>query len=101
PTPPPTSTLFPYTTLFRSPWPLHARRRGVDQWPADAAVPPTRHAWLGLSLHSPGPDRHGGDVEPARYAGRGGRQARCAGASSWADRKSTRLNSSHSQISYA
>src|SRR2546427_11583915 len=55
---PPRSTLFPYTTLFRSP------HRGVG--------------------------RRGGAVRarPSRGGGDG-------------DRKSTRLNSSHSQISYA
>src|SRR2546430_8019182 len=68
---PPRSTLFPYTTLFRSrparascrarcrPPPCHPREQRADRVGADAA------------------------------AGQG------------ADRKSTRLNSSHSQISYA
>src|SRR2546430_13303906 len=56
---PPRSTLFPYTTLFRS------RRSGAA-------------------------------------TGDGGRSGRAAGARHLArDRKSTRLNSSHSQISYA
>src|SRR2546430_3147693 len=55
---PPRSTLFPYTTLFRS-----------------RISPATRAARL-----APPPSRHGA----ARL-----------------DRKSTRLNSSHSQISYA
>src|SRR5688572_32626005 len=59
---PPRSTLFPYTTLFRSPGPPVAWRVGA-----------------------PG---HGGP--------RGG-VVRVVDA----DRKSTRLNSSHSQISYA
>src|SRR5205085_3776282 len=56
---PPRSTLFPYTTLFRS-----RLGRGVGSGQARGRV------WA-----------------PARPAG--------------ADRKSTRLNSSHSQISYA
>src|SRR2546430_12561167 len=61
---PPRSTLFPYTTLFRS-----RRRRAFSAWPRLVrAVPP-----------------------------RGRRTRR--GPSG--DRKSTRLNSSHSQISYA
>src|SRR2546430_5603443 len=57
---PPRSTLFPYTTLFRS---TAAFRDGVVEFPADV----------------------------------------CAGRQIFdgADRKSTRLNSSHSQISYA
>src|SRR5688572_31967320 len=62
---PPRSTLFPYTTLFRSrgrrPAPAARRRR---------PVPPARRRRLG-------------------------------GARGPRDRKSTRLNSSHSQISYA
>ena len=49
--------------------------------PADAAVPPARHARLGLSLDPPGADRHGSDVRPARHAGRSGRPARCASRS--------------------
>src|SRR2546427_4230593 len=60
---PPRSTLFPYTTLFRS-----DRSRG------GAAV--VRDLGRGLPLHG----RRGPGM---------------------ADRKSTRLNSSHSQISYA
>src|SRR5256886_5956034 len=67
---PPRSTLFPYTTLFRSPHGDPDRRFG-----ADAAEPPRG------PVHEP---RH---EEP--------------GAHEHQDRKSTRLNSSHSQISYA
>src|SRR2546427_8756360 len=66
---PPRSTLFPYTTLFRS---LHEPARV-----ARAAVP----------LHR------------ARRGDELGR--RCRGQRGERDRKSTRLNSSHSQISYA
>src|SRR2546428_7450333 len=62
---PPRSTLFPYTTLFRSE-PRPGRREESD-----------------------GP----GDPEGAGHLGRRGRGAQ--------DRKSTRLNSSHDQISYA
>src|SRR2546430_7362492 len=64
---PPRSTLFPYTTLFRS--------AGV----ADGA---------GVRVVARGAEVHGDGA------------ARGAVASP-ADRKSTRLNSSHSQISYA
>src|SRR2546430_14766099 len=63
---PPRSTLFPYTTLFRSPCP---RRRAL----------PTRRS-------------RGGPRGPPTPAG---------GTTRASDRKSTRLNSSHSQISYA
>src|SRR2546430_7666265 len=67
---PPRSTLFPYTTLFRSPR-------------------PERHA-----THRQ--DRRGSQ-EPRRRLRRGRRPPLCRER----DRKSTRLNSSHSQISYA
>src|SRR2546430_13734011 len=71
---PPRSTLFPYTTLFRS-----ARRRlGRGH-----AVPPR-------SRSAPG-----GTPRPATHVVRGRASVRTQ------DRKSTRLNSSHSQISYA
>src|SRR5689334_24080245 len=66
---PPRSTLFPYTTLFRSP-------EAVGDRDAEGSE-------LGAGV--PGPLVHAAD------AGRGIR----------ADRKSTRLNSSHSSISYA
>src|SRR2546421_5452604 len=75
---PPRSTLFPYTTLFRS-----RVRRAV---PAGGA-PGLRHR------HEP--RRQG----PWRRRPRGGQHPR--GGRSRQDRKSTRLNSSHDQISYA
>src|SRR3712207_6867426 len=74
---PPRSTLFPYTTLFRSADPLGADRRGARvraggvPGRVDDAVPGRPDARIG-------------------GAGRAGR-----------DRKSTRLNSSHANISYA
>src|SRR3712207_7780968 len=72
---PPRSTLFPYTTLFRSP----ARTRGPGGgrgWPKPSAAS-TRDVGRGFS---PPPPREGGGSQ---------------------DRKSTRLNSSHANISYA
>src|SRR3989442_11015627 len=73
---PPRSTLFPYTTLFRSdPGGPRARR---DQVRAHGLRPPLR-------LHRDGPRR--------------GRLARVLELDR--DRKSTRLNSSHVRISYA
>src|SRR5688572_31767996 len=71
---PPRSTLFPYTTLFRSH--LQPRRR---RGPRGRAAP-----------------HRSGQPEPARDR----RRPRPLGTLSQ-DRKSTRLNSSHSQISYA
>src|SRR3712207_8694119 len=75
---PPRSTLFPYTTLFRSrvgivpahvpgPDPCRSTRRGASGLPS--------------SCHDRGQDRAIEAAEP--------------------DRKSTRLNSSHANISYA
>src|SRR3712207_7244181 len=76
---PPRSTLFPYTTLFRS--------------------------------HSHGPDEKRSDHRGEREIGHGGRTlAQAIGGAGEAprpesalvqDRKSTRLNSSHANISYA
>src|SRR3712207_4208251 len=76
---PPRSTLFPYTTLFRSP-----RTAGVAVTSTDAH-PPVRF----LSL-----DKKPMRLPPPSTA------ARLRGAVS-GDRKSTRLNSSHANISYA
>src|SRR5688572_31463466 len=74
--PPPRSTLFPYTTLFRSPRAdFHARDRGA--W---------KMSWRpAASPQTPVADRRS-PVEDSPHT---------------RDRKSTRLNSSHSQISYA
>src|SRR3712207_7666456 len=68
---PPRSTLFPYTTLFRS-------QQGSDR-EGDG-------------------QRSGGDDDAARHAHRARAPPR---AGPRADRKSTRLNSSHANISYA
>src|SRR3712207_7632774 len=82
---PPRSTLFPYTTLFRSP--------GQDLHEVDAAEVGERidvHALVGLELVA---------VHLADRADRdAAREQRLEPA---ADRKSTRLNSSHANISYA
>src|SRR3712207_8586230 len=77
---PPRSTLFPYTTLFRS---------GVEQRHAFPA--PVPRAWVGQPLGARGPEPGGHGLGP-----RVGLRLR-----SQQDRKSTRLNSSHANISYA
>src|SRR3712207_7899185 len=77
---PPRSTLFPYTTLFRSqPFPQR-----LDQWP--------RCVWQVCGGGVRSVSGAGGERPPAGRAvlGEGVR-----------DRKSTRLNSSHANISYA
>src|SRR3712207_7600394 len=89
---PPRSTLFPYTTLFRSPEKGHAARARVN---------------------------HEGYARLLALLGRGGRAAECVEVveqhpavvrafehgddcvTAFVDRKSTRLNSSHANISYA
>src|SRR5689334_24604345 len=81
---PPTSTLFPYTTLFRSAL-LH---RGVEQQVAVRILGDAGGA-RGVGVEAAGEHR-------ARAAVPAGGAAEEA-----ADRKSTRLNSSHSSISYA
>src|SRR3712207_7356969 len=95
---PPRSTLFPYTTLFRS---RHARQGragehggdgGGDAQPADASageLPDDVHAVapvareLPVRIASPRRERLSRRSRPGE------------------DRKSTRLNSSHANISYA
>src|SRR2546430_2846579 len=68
---PPRSTLFPYTTLFRSQYLFTCRKEPAAEWRCVCGFQ-VGLEWAEL------------------FGGRGA-----------ADRKSTRLNSSHSQISYA
>src|SRR3712207_7170923 len=85
---PPRSTLFPYTTLFRSPAVRDRRREVVaagDQ--VDVELEDHRRLVAGL-------ERPGRAVAPVG----GDRRDRLA---LLVDRKSTRLNSSHANISYA
>src|SRR5256885_6953324 len=81
---PPRSTLFPYTTLFRS---AGAGDRGPPGGASRSAAP---------RAHSP--PRQGRQVADLSTLGRHGARA---GTLARADRKSTRLNSSHLVISYA
>src|SRR3712207_6893329 len=81
---PPRSTLFPYTTLFRSVEALRRRAR--------VAV----HHLHVLERH---PERVGSDLAPRRDVPLAVRRG--AGDDLDLDRKSTRLNSSHANISYA
>src|SRR2546421_3364272 len=75
---PPRSTLFPYTTLFRSALRLDHHQMHVDGFVGE---PPQRRDHVG-------PEREVRHETPVHHV-RG------------QDRKSTRLNSSHDQISYA
>src|SRR5256885_10254330 len=91
---PPRSTLFPYTTLFRSPRaPAERRRQGVGAAVSfDAAVPVPRSA----SAHPPRVRRVRAEAHVL-----GDRLDAAALPVARGDRKSTRLNSSHLVISYA
>src|SRR3712207_7266095 len=82
---PPRSTLFPYTTLFRSGGDRHALDPAAEHVGGGVGAP---CSWTGQS-HYGGPPKRAADGD-VRRATRG------AG-----DRKSTRLNSSHANISYA
>src|SRR3712207_7147786 len=101
---PPRSTLFPYTTLFRS---QTADRQSRKTWQSaellsPGAVSPLRRptARVGQSgspprcsaLGAPPPLRR-----PTARVGKLGSPPSCSAL----DRKSTRLNSSHANISYA
>src|SRR3712207_7364244 len=77
---PPRSTLFPYTTLFRSPL--------IYRVPADGSFPPRQR----VSTESAA-----GVLDDPPFAQALPRSF----PTSAADRKSTRLNSSHANISYA
>src|SRR2546430_2975271 len=82
---PPRSTLFPYTTLFRSD--DHAQPAGRHRIPSARAQTLRQ---LRVPLGRPHAEALGKAVEELGGQGDLGE-----------DRKSTRLNSSHSQISYA
>src|SRR3712207_8194161 len=86
---PPRSTLFPYTTLFRSNRPAHRKWNGsggtaVNGDELQLAVVEIEQ---GPSIAAPARRVAGFRCELPRLAGK--------------DRKSTRLNSSHANISYA
>src|SRR4051794_41399853 len=76
---PPRSTLFPYTTLFRSVRTALEQLVDLVEVPGDRSAPTPRQLPAATM------------PEPTAALGRTGRQ----------DRKSTRLNSSHPSISYA
>src|SRR5207302_10697002 len=96
PRPPPSPTLFPYTTLFRSELSLAAASGAA----ATAADPGDRRERQRKVQSVPGaaPARRG---VPQRGGGRAGVRGRAAIDAVGRDRKSTRLNSSHVKISYA
>src|SRR3712207_6894184 len=87
---PPRSTLFPYTTLFRS----------------GGVVPVGQHAqWVAGAREARGERAVGVEDQHVVVAGAGVDERAVAGVEAregeGEDRKSTRLNSSHANISYA
>src|SRR3712207_8304587 len=93
---PPRSTLFPYTTLFRS----HVLRAAVD---VHAAAVVARQRELGGQLHlvAPSGDRLADQLLVVPVAVDVGGVEEGHAEVERTDRKSTRLNSSHANISYA
>src|SRR3712207_6960307 len=83
---PPRSTLFPYTTLFRS-------RDSLQDVPSEAG--PLAAIWEGIREALLGNKSVKKALEVTEAA------ARLAAEGAPTDRKSTRLNSSHANISYA
>src|SRR3712207_8835057 len=91
---PPRSTLFPYTTLFRSDLHVAAARLRRAAGQADRAQRRVAAAREALDQPRALPHLDG-------HVGRLAEQERDAERRAAADRKSTRLNSSHANISYA
>src|SRR2546427_2975272 len=86
---PPRSTLFPYTTLFRS-RPIHRAQPRRENSESGGCARQESFEWKIRRLPS-----------ASRQSMAGGSHGRAAYREANGDRKSTRLNSSHSQISYA
>src|SRR3712207_9202853 len=97
---PPRSTLFPYTTLFRSSYLRELEAKGVPVTPTvwvprggalDVASLVRERGWEALVMK---PVVSAGALKTYRFGSEALEAAQ-------ADRKSTRLNSSHANISYA
>src|SRR3712207_7210554 len=84
---PPRSTLFPYTTLFRS-------QSGVRVGPSADEKPAGQQS-------TAAPKGEGAKKTAARPEAKTDAKSEGAKAEAKEDRKSTRLNSSHANISYA
>src|SRR5690349_23380504 len=94
--PPPSSTLFPYTTLFRSQG-RQLGQRGQADGGRDHVVGGLRHVDVIVGMH-----RLVRAALPAQQLVRAiGEHLVTVHVVRGADRKSTRLNSSHVEISYA
>src|SRR3712207_7332170 len=96
---PPRSTLFPYTTLFRS-LVGAGHRDDVVQREGQEAPPGRRHVQMGsVPGQATGVGAHRAEPHPAVVLEDRAHQEDVPVADP--DRKSTRLNSSHANISYA
>src|SRR5699024_12062151 len=84
--PPPSSTLFPYTTLFRSAW---TEATGRDRVRLDELPGALTGLWKRRDFHGLNQTVINGEAMTNVFIGYN------------RDRKSTRLNSSHVSISYA
>src|SRR5437762_8918079 len=85
---PPSPTLFPYTTLFRSHYPI-------------SAIEPMEQRMLLAAALTPVGTQPAGALSGRIIFTSGGHGFTAANTSGGGDRKSTRLNSSHRCISYA
>src|SRR3712207_9204821 len=97
---PPRSTLFPYTTLFRSSGSVK-HHQTCETWTMGQTTA-SRHCLEGMEVR----DELFCGAVPSRYRKESGgenrrRPPRLMVAQQHLDRKSTRLNSSHANISYA
>src|SRR3712207_8019710 len=96
---PPRSTLFPYTTLFRSSPAAGDHRRVRDDAGGDARL---QRGVAVLERRVEVDARGAGDIARGVAVGQRGATDRQPGEPAQGrDRKSTRLNSSHANISYA
>src|SRR5438309_9205142 len=93
---PPPAPLFPYTTLFRSSAPAHHEAEQQRDAPDHRHGLPGVAAHVGVHVARPRGELLLERVEPPTQL-----PERGLGALLHLDRKSTRLNSSHSSISYA
>src|SRR3712207_7421826 len=98
---PPRSTLFPYTTLFRSRWTLCFAARSAPKHAQSTPRPPSRETALSARKDRRNSDRarseeHTSELQSRQYlVCRLLLEKKKTASDALKDRKSTRLNSSH------